>query len=429
METLNLNKIPSGSNPVVHCSQYDVGRVFRFNLFEGSEVVTLDGTETIECNVRKLDGTIVTVAVTNTSDSYVDVVTTEQMTAVHGSNYGEIVFKKGSDVIGTVNFILQVEKSPLEGGITSDSSIYNLETQIMDIVSVQYDSANVIFDNEGTSGHGIPYTVTSEGIKTMVDDAIALIPEELNDLSDVTTTTPASGETLVWDGSKWVNGTPTLDVGDLADTDINNPTNGEILVYNNGSWENQANPASTTNFAPDYDDTATYNTNDKVIYQGLLYVCLEDSVTGAWDSTKWQQISVADFTADLLPIESGSSTNTKEFIDSVVESGSNANGYYVKYKDGTMICTKVQTRGLQPADWNAWGSCYDSEILDLGSWSNTFYSAPVVNVNSSGAGAWIENVWDMSTTACGKLRLVRPSIPGGGITINFQIIGVGRWKA
>ena len=75
---------------------------------------------------------------------------------------------------------------------------------------------------------------------------------------------------------------------------------------------------STTNFAPDYDDTQTYNTNDKVIYQGLLYVYLEDSITGAWDNTKWQNISVADLTADLLPIESGSATNTKDYIDSKV---------------------------------------------------------------------------------------------------------------
>ena len=313
METLNLNKIPSGSNPVVHCSQYDVGRVFRFNLFEGSGVVTLDGTEVIECNVRKLDGTIVTVAVTNTSDSYVDVVTTEQMTAVHGSNYGEIVFKKGSDVIGTVNFILQVEKSPLEGGITSDSSIYNLETQVADIVSVQYDSANVIFDNAGTSGHGIPYTVTSEGIKTMVDDAIALIPEELNDLSDV---------------------------------DITTPTNGEIMVYNNGVWENQANPASTTNFAPDYDDTATYNTNDKVIYQGLMYACLEDSVTGAWDSTKWQNISVADYNAELLPIQSGSATNTKDYIDTGLSGKADTSTTYTKTEVDNLLGDKLDSAYL-----------------------------------------------------------------------------------
>ena len=258
METLNLNKIPSGSNPVVHCSQYDVGRVFRFNLFEGSEVVTLDGTEVIECNVRKLDGTIVTVAVTNTSDSYIDVVTTEQMTAVHGSNYGEIVFKKGSDVIGTVNFILQVEKSPLEGGITSDSSIYNLETQIMDIVSVQYDSANVIFDNEGTSGHGIPYTVTSEGIKTMVDDAIALIPEELNDLSDVDITTPTSGEAVVWDGSKWVNGTVSTvgSIDDLNDVDTSGKAIGDSLRYNGNDWI--AKPTTIEMTQADYNDIVDF---------------------------------------------------------------------------------------------------------------------------------------------------------------------------
>ena len=86
MEALNLNLIPGGSSPVVHVSQYDIGRVFRFNLFEGAAVYTLDGTETIECNIRKLDGNIVTVGVTNTSSDYIEVVTTEQMTAIYGTN-------------------------------------------------------------------------------------------------------------------------------------------------------------------------------------------------------------------------------------------------------------------------------------------------------------------------------------------------------
>lgn len=179
METLNLNRIPNVSNPVVHVSQYDIGRVFRFELYEGSSVYTLDGTETIECNVRKLDGNIVTVGVTNTSDSYIDVITTEQMTAIHGQNYGEIVFKKGGNVIGSVNFILQVEQSPLEGGITSDSAIYNLEVQVANYVATevasQYDSNNVLFDSTPTSGHNTPYTVTSNGIKDALDTKQDLI--------------------------------------------------------------------------------------------------------------------------------------------------------------------------------------------------------------------------------------------------------------
>lgn len=38
-----------------------------------------------------------------------------------------------------------------------------------------------------------------------------------------------------------------------------------------------------------YDSTATYNTDDTVMYGGELYICLEDGVTGDWDSSKWSR--------------------------------------------------------------------------------------------------------------------------------------------
>ena len=291
MEIIKLNLIPSGATPVVHVKQYDIGRTWRFELYEGAAVYTLDGTEVLECDVKKLDGNVVTISVTNTSSTYVDIETTVQMTACSGDQIGALRITKGGDDIATINFILACQRSPLEGGITSDSAIHNLEQQIADAVANQYDADSVIFDNTPTTGHGIGYAVTSDGVATAVQDA--------KDYTD----TAIGGLNI------------PENITDLADVNITTPTNGEILVYNNGTWENQANPSSTTNFAPDYDDTATYNTNDKVIYQGLLYVCLEDSVTGAWDGTKWQQISVADLNAKLLPITSGSSTNTKEYID------------------------------------------------------------------------------------------------------------------
>lgn len=314
MERIKLNLIPSGVAPIVHLSQYDDGRQFGIDLFEGESVYVLDGTETLTVNSRKPDGHVVTLTVTNTGTSSLDVDTVEQLTAVHGLSYAKLKIEKGSVTIATLPFLIDVSRDPLENGDPSESFVDNLNTQIASAVADQYDSANVVFDANPTAGHGVGFAVTSEGVKNAID-GIA-IPDELNDLSDVTTTTPASGEALVWDGTKWVNGTPTLDVDDLNDVTITTPSDGEILVYNNGTWENQANPASTTNFAPDYDDTATYNTNDKVIYQGLLYVCLNDNITGAWDGTKWQQISVADLNAELLPIASGSATNTKDYIDS-----------------------------------------------------------------------------------------------------------------
>ena len=323
MEVFNLNIIPGAVAPIIHASQYDDGREFRANLFEGPSVYTLTGAETITINVRKPDGNVVTAAVTNTADSYVEFATTEQMTACSGANLCELKFENSPVKIGSLNFILSVEADPLEGGIQSESAIHDLQAQIAAAVAEQYDAADVIFDAAPTPGHGVGYAVTSEGVAAAVQDA--------KDYTD----TAIGGLSI------------PENITDLADTDINNPTNGEILVYNNGSWENQANPSSTTNFAPDYDDTATYNTNDKVIYQGLLYVCLEDSVTGAWDSTKWQNISVADYNAELLPIQSGSSTNTKAYIDSGLSGKADTSDTYTKTEvDNIVAGRKCSTYSL-----------------------------------------------------------------------------------
>lgn len=170
MESFNLNIIPGKDRPVCHASQYDIGRTIRVNLFEGFNVFTLDGTEVISISVRKPDGNVVTESVTNTSDNYVEFVTTEQMTACHGSNLCELKLEKGADVIGTMNFILEVEQDPLEGGVQSASEIDNLQTQVAGMVATevadQYDSANVIFDAAPTPGHGNGYAVTSEGVAT-----------------------------------------------------------------------------------------------------------------------------------------------------------------------------------------------------------------------------------------------------------------------
>ena len=188
MESFNLNIIPGKDRPVCHASQFDIGRTIHVNLFEGFNVFTLDGTEVISISVRKPDGNVVTEAVTNTSDSYVEFVTTEQMTACSGSNLCELKLEKGADVIGTMNFILEVEQDPLDGGVQSDTNIHNLQTQVADLVAIevadQYDSADVIFDNTPTAGHGIGYAVTSEGVKNAIDAAVGTVEDIIGDAYD-----------------------------------------------------------------------------------------------------------------------------------------------------------------------------------------------------------------------------------------------------
>ena len=360
MEVINLNLIPSGALPVVHASQYDEGRTFRANLMDGSTVYTLDGTEVLECDVKKPDGNIVTVAVTNTSDSYVEIDTTLQMCACAGESLAELHITKGAQEIGTLNFILAVERSPLEGGIQSDSGIHNLQTQIGEAVADQYAAEDVVFDAAPTAGHGVGFAVTSEGVKTADDAVAALIPKDLDDLSDVTYTgTPAMGEAVVWDGSKWTNGTPDMDVSDLADVTITTPSDDDILVYQNGEWVNMANPASTANFGADYDENTTYNTGDKCVYNNLLYECNDDGVTGAWDGSKWDSLTVASMTDNNLPHYTGTPTQgtTAYEIANVVNAIP-----YVKYEEknialdatgeGTLFTSNVYVVGIKdiPSD-------------------------------------------------------------------------------
>ena len=222
MESFNLNIIPGKDRPVCHASQFDIGRTIHVNLFEGFNVFTLDGTEVISISVRKPDGNVVTESVTNTSDSYVEFVTTEQMTACSGSNLCELKLEKGADVIGTMNFILEVEQDPLDGGVQSDTNIHNLQTQVADLVAIevadQYDSADVIFDNTPTAGHGVGYAVTSEGVKNAIDAAVGTVEDIIGDTydenntyntddycihSDVLYKCNDDNVTGAWDATKW----------------------------------------------------------------------------------------------------------------------------------------------------------------------------------------------------------------------------------
>jgi hypothetical protein len=172
MEIIKLNLIPTGVNPTCHCSQYDEGRVIRIELFDGLTPYTLQSGDTVTLNVRKPDNTIVTTSVTATQgNKYVDIVTTEQICAVVGYNLCDLTITNGSTVIGTLNFIMQIERDVLADGDPSQSVIKDLDSKIAEAVNNQYDSSSVIFDNEPTENHGAPYTVSSEGIKEAIEDA------------------------------------------------------------------------------------------------------------------------------------------------------------------------------------------------------------------------------------------------------------------
>ena len=109
------------------------------------------------------------------------------------------------------------------------------------------------------------------------------------------------------------------------------------------------------------------------------------------------------------------------------DSGSNANGSYMKFPDGTLICWKNLTVS---GTFSAWGNVFISDAMSLGSFPYTFYAVPAVTVtprNTDTAGS-VVNLNNVSTTSCGEVRCQRGTTLGTS-QFTFSIIAIGRWKA
>ena len=193
MQEKNLNLIPSGDMPVIYASQYDKNRVIRFNLFEGEDEYTLTGTEIVKCNIRKNDEHIVVITPTIGANKYIDIYLTEQACTCFGRNIGEITISSDEDtLIGTINFILEVERNPIQGGVTSATDIDDLTSQIEEIVQevmtddyytktevdakldLKANAADVYTKTQVDTALGLKADKSTTYTKTEVDTALAL---------------------------------------------------------------------------------------------------------------------------------------------------------------------------------------------------------------------------------------------------------------
>ena len=202
IESFFLNLVPGGSTPACHVSQYDKGRTIRANLIKGSTAYSIKNGDVFTLNIKKPDGNIVTATVEATEgNTYIDFSTTEQMCAVKGNNICEFSIENDADLIGTANFLMIIEASPLEGGIESKSEIENLTTQIEDIVEDVV--PEVLGDDYYNKEQSDERFATSAAIKEPLNLADAIITN--NDINPL----------------NWVEG------------NYINPSNGELVRDNN----------------------------------------------------------------------------------------------------------------------------------------------------------------------------------------------------
>lgn len=118
-------------------------------------------------------------------------------------------------------------------------------------------------------------------------------------------------------------------------------------------------------------------------------------------------------------------------IGSIIESGSNANGNYVKYSDGTMICYNRVNVGNIPIT-NQTGNLYISDNLEsFGDFPKSFISLPSISIGSESDDNtryfWVIKSNRQTGGRFRGFRLVSPiSVTLSNAVVSYTAIG--RWK-
>lgn len=125
-QSVILNLIPSGVNPVVHLSQYDQedDGALLFNIYDGNVLADLTGcTATIEGT--KPDGTYYMYPCTVYS-TYLTCAVNFQMTSIAGNYPAEVRINRGAENVGTINLTMMVEPAGVGRVDVSDTEIPSL---------------------------------------------------------------------------------------------------------------------------------------------------------------------------------------------------------------------------------------------------------------------------------------------------------------
>ena len=120
-----LNLIPGGVIPVVNCSQYDVGRVLTFTIYDGNSAASLAAGTTVKVEGTKPSRHAFSYGspTATISGNVVTISTADQMTAEAGTVECKIVLTNGSQVIGTAMFLLECEVAGVQDDVDISDTV------------------------------------------------------------------------------------------------------------------------------------------------------------------------------------------------------------------------------------------------------------------------------------------------------------------
>lgn len=127
---------------------------------------------------------------------------------------------------------------------------------------------------------------------------------------------------------------------------------------------------------------------------------------------------------------SDTDTYNCNYINNIVESGNNDNGNWVKFEDGTMICTGTITATIDCT--NTWGTLYYGQNNDKYNFAQSFIKPPILNLQytTTGAMSFIPIVYSgivIDKDGFKRIEIARPnSVTNVGVKVYF--IAIGKWK-
>lgn len=127
---------------------------------------------------------------------------------------------------------------------------------------------------------------------------------------------------------------------------------------------------------------------------------------------------------------SDTDTYNCNYINNIVESGNNDNGNWVKFEDGTMICTGTITATIDCT--NTWGTLYYGQNNDKYNFAQSFIKPPILNLQytTTGAMSFIPIVYSgivIDKDGFKRIEIARPNSVTN-VSVKVYFIAIGKWK-
>lgn len=112
------------------------------------------------------------------------------------------------------------------------------------------------------------------------------------------------------------------------------------------------------------------------------------------------------------------------FSNKIIDSyGNNSNGYYIRFKDGTMICWVQKSINIDCT--SLWVTFYEGGA-SAGNFPATFASTPYVFASNTAPDGYLEGVRGSSRTSWGEVRMALPNSNNRTFAVN--LFAIGKWK-